>query len=143
MDLDNLPGVRGGARAVDSYCVASALTGYVAAAQVRWGDHAIVIATNALGGTAKQAWPGARVCVRRAPLADGHVLAALATGVVAARYERVVVGSGGAALAALTVSLERLGAVVGVHGERQGGWRPTRRLDLLVRRDAFVRMVAP
>jgi hypothetical protein len=98
IDLDNLLGSRwlgpgwalGWPRAA---AVRAVLETYARAARLRWGDHQVVLATPLLAVEAKLASPSARVVVRRGTVVDS-MPHDLSPELCAARYGRVVLGSG-------------------------------------------------
>jgi hypothetical protein len=111
---------------------------YLEVASVRLGDHVVVAVNPALALEAGRAWPTARLLVGRGlDGADRELLASLADAPwVAARYDRVVIGSGDGIFAAALESLQSLGIATGLVG-------PERGVSLNLRRRAtFVRFIS-
>lgn len=96
------------------------LAEYREAATVRPGDHVIIGANPQVGIVAKASWPGARLVVRRG--ADGADFALLEcvqdVDFIAARYDRIVVGSGDAAFDLVATQYRGCGLAVGVVARR-------------------------
>jgi hypothetical protein len=110
---------------------------YEQVAVVRPDDHVVVAVNPALALDAGRAWPTARLLVGRGPDgADRELLATLAdTPWVAARYDRVVIGSGDGIFASALESLRALGIATGVVAPELGLSRDLRR------RATFVRLI--
>jgi hypothetical protein len=112
VDIENLAG---GARAYRC-SVADALEHYRALAGFQEGDHVVIAACGGLAFRTGCLWSGARLLVAHGK--DGADLALLNEIIspesIAARYDRVVVGSGDGIFAEPISTLRRLGISVGV-----------------------------
>lgn len=93
-----------------------ALDNYRAAAHFLDGDHAIIGSNPSLGVQAKAAWPGARLVVK--PGTDGADIALLEqvkdVDFIAARYDRIMIGSGDGVFEPMVRVFRSLGLPVGV-----------------------------
>lgn len=93
-----------------------ALADYREAAAVTDSDHVIIGANPRLGLAAKASWPSARLVVRAGP--DGADIALIETvrdvRFVAARYDRIVVGSGDGVFESVARAYRSCGLAVGV-----------------------------
>lgn len=112
VDVENLMGgPDAGANALHG-----ALAHYRSAASVADGDHVIVGANPQIGIQAKAAWPSARLVVRPGP--DGADIALLKqvkeVDFIAARYDRIMIGSGDGVFEAVVTEFRSLGIPVGV-----------------------------
>lgn len=130
IDLENLVG---DPRA-DAELVALALGLYPELFRIAPTDHVVIAANPGMAFTAKRLWPG--VCVRTARGVDGADLALLAdaeAGFVAARYSRVIIGSGDHIFAPRARELAALGVVVGCVSRAEALSRDLRRAVSMVR----------
>lgn len=118
VDVENL---MGGPQLGDT-ALREALAGYRTSAPVTEGDHVIIGANPRLGPAAKTAWPGARLVVSGGP--DGADIALLDAvrdiDFIAARYDRIVVGSGDGVFEVVVREFRSRGLAVGVVSLRQG-----------------------
>ena len=98
-----------------------AVSGYREAAPVTVGDHVIIGTNPQLGVLAHSCWPSARLVVRGGPDgADTALLEEVENGRwVAARYDRIVVGSGDGVFAVVAKTFRRHGLAVGVVSREQ------------------------
>jgi hypothetical protein len=112
LDTENL---MGGPRSPD-YSLHAAVAGYRKAINPVPGDHVVMACNPAIGLRVKRAWPSAQLLVRSGPDgADNALLDHLADlEWYAARYDRVVVGSGDRAFLPLVLGMQELGIPVGV-----------------------------
>ncbi len=98
-----------------------AVSDYKEAAPVAVGDHVVVGTNPKLGVLAHASWPSARLVVRGGP--NGADIALLAEVKnehwIAARYDRIVVGSGDGVFAAVATTFRRHGLAVGVVSREQ------------------------
>jgi hypothetical protein len=112
VDIENLVG---GARAYRC-SVADALEQYRTLAGFQEGDHVVIAACSGLAFRAGCLWAGARILVAHGP--DGADLALLDEIItpesIAARFDRVVIGSGDGIFVESISALRRLGISVGV-----------------------------
>lgn len=117
LDVENLAG----ADHRNPRVIASALCAYRGAIQVESADHVEIAAHPRLLFAANAAWPGARLLAGEG--ADGADLALIATlkdvDQIAARYDRVIFGSGDAIFTFVASSLAERGIVVGVVARRR------------------------
>ena len=93
-----------------------AMADYKGVAPVEDGDHVIIGVNPMLAVEAKASWPAARLVVRGGP--NGADIALLETvkdvGFIAARYDRIVVGSGDGVFEAVVRLYKTYGLPVGV-----------------------------
>ena len=109
VDIENLAG----GSAADAAVVAEAVERYRRTIAVTDDDHVIVGSGPTLAVTAGRAWPGARLVLGRGvDGADRALLEATDPAFVAARFDRVVIGSGDHAFAPLVAELRRRGTAV-------------------------------
>ena len=122
VDLDNLLGFPWHSAAWPLWpraaAVRATLDAYRLAAVVRPGDHELVLATGRLAVEAKLAAPGSRVVLRRGPLVLSLPVD-LTPQHCAARYGRVVLGSGDGSAAAFLDHLVRQGMAIRVVARRE------------------------
>ena len=117
VDIENLMGgPRGGPAAL-----LRAVSDYREAAPVVVGDHVVVGTNPQLGVVAHASWPSARLVIRGGPNgADMALLAEVENDRwVAARYDRIVVGSGDGVFAEVARTFRRYGLAVGVVSREQ------------------------
>jgi hypothetical protein len=131
VDVENL--MRGPRQPVAE--MSESASGYRHLAPVNGGDHVIVAVNPSLAVDASRVWPGARLLVGFGPHgADLQLLAVVANPEwIAARFDRVVVGSGDGIFAPAVVELRRLGIAVGVISQYDRLSRHLRRSATFVR----------
>ena len=117
VDIENL---MGGPRA-GPVALLRAISAYREAAPVTVGDHVIIGTNPRLGVIAHASWPSVRLVVRGGP--DGADIALLGQVKddrwVAARYDRIVVGSGDSVFAVVAKTFRQHGLAVGVVSREQ------------------------
>jgi hypothetical protein len=131
VDLENL--MRGPRQPVAEMSASS--VGYRSLAPVNDGDHVIVAVNPSIAMDARRVWPGARMLVGFGPHgADLQLLDAIADREwVAARFDRVVVGSGDGIFAPAVIELRQLGIAIGVVSQYDRLSRHLRRTATFVR----------
>jgi len=131
VDLENLIG--GPCRGRGS--LAEGMASYCAAAPVQLGDHVVVAVNPGLALDAGLVWRTARLLSRSGPDgADQALLEQISDrSWIAARYDRIIIGSGDGIFASAAADLRALGIAVGVIAPANALSRQLRRVASFIR----------
>lgn len=131
LDLENLMGGPCQGHVALSHAVAS----YRDTASVQANDHVVIAVNPALALQAGDAWPKARLLLGLGPHGSDEALLRSVSDRewTAARYDRVIIGSGDHIFADLALSFRELGIAVGVVAPRDRLSRQLRRSATFVR----------